>query len=431
MLERVSPASAHRISAPSQELGPALWSTAELSARLRGLLPLSWPPLPTLQAGAFTVRTSIDTGLQADLEQFLKSRRPRYAAVAAVRASTGEVLCLASHAYRKPWKERNLALHAGFPAASVFKIVTAAGALAEGRLGRHDRLHFIGSRTAAPGAWNMRTTISRKAHWATLEEAFAWSINPVFGKLGLFDLGPAGVRQWAEALGWNRPLTAQIEVEPSELALTEEPYSAAEVGSGYSYKTTLSPLHGAALAAAVVNGGVFIEPGLVHSVRDAGGGLRYRRPALDGRRVLAPQVAAELAEMMKATVEFGTASYAFGFRDGVLGRLVIGGKTGTLTGEDPPGRCMWLVGWAVDPGSGEALGFAALTLHAGRRSGTDAKELTRRLLSRYFGTLQVDAPDSEEAGVRSRRSQPLASLAQPAAAGGQDRPVRPTQGSRS
>jgi penicillin-binding protein A len=389
---------------------PRPFSTGELAAEVPGLLPLPWPVPPVFQLDDLTVRTSIDLPLQREMDAFLRLRRPAYAAVAAIRPSTGEVLCLSSYSYDRDWRERDMALYAGFPAASVFKLVTAAGVLAEGRRGRLDALDFVGSRSAAPAAWNLRTTASRRSHWVTLEQAFAGSINPVFGKLGLYDLGRDGLLNWAQAFGWNTPITDQLPVQPSLLGLTDDALAPADVGSGYTPRTTLSPLHGAAIAAAIINGGVFIRPGVVRSVVDGAGRVRYRRPEMEGRRILAPQTAQELGRMMLATIDYGTASRAFTGLDGTLARLLVGGKTGTLTGDSPPGVSQWLVGWALDPISGEKLAFAAVSLHGGRRAGVSAKELSKQLLASYFGARGAKASPASGDGVSSSRSQPLASL---------------------
>ena len=259
---------------PVPQAQPArLLSTAEFGRALPGLFPLSWPLPEVLHAPGLLLRTTLDLRVQREMDDYLQDRRPSYSAVAAVRPETGEIVCLSSYARNRDWRERNLALYAGFPAASVFKMVTAAGVLAEGKRGRLDALDYVGSRTAALGEWNLKTTVSRRAHWVTLEQAFAGSVNPVFGKLGLYDLGPAGLQTWAEAFGWGAPITDQLPVEPSLLGLTDDPLSAAEVGAGYTRATTLSPLHGAALAATIANGGLFIPPGVIHSAIDGSGRL--------------------------------------------------------------------------------------------------------------------------------------------------------------
>ena len=131
---------------------------------------------------------------------------------------------------------------------------------------------------------------------------------------------------------------------------------------------------------------------------------------MEGRRVLTPQVALELARMMQATMDYGTASSAFAARGGVLERLIVGGKTGTLTSESPPGHCQWLVGWAFDPVTGRSLAFATISLRSGIKSTSEAKDLSKNLLAAYFEGRDLADEEVAEAGVRSRHSQPLVSL---------------------
>jgi penicillin-binding protein A len=366
------------LTAPLRPLG-----TSELALRFPEVLPLDWPVPETLQVGKLTMYTTIDTRLQDEMQAYLEAQRPHYAAAVALDPLTGGILAIASYSSHSAWRDRNLGLAAGFPAASIFKLVTAAGALAEGRRGRLDPIQFVGSRTARPADWNTKTTINPKGNWITLEEAFAGSVNPVFGTLGAFDLGRDGVLQWGQLFGWDAPLTDQLRVAESRMRLADDPIATAQVGAGYTQATTLSPLHGAALAATVVNGGTFIRPGIIDAIVDAEGRVRYSRPVLDGERLFSAGVADELLLMMEATVVYGTARRPYDQRSGVLNHLIVGGKTGTLTGTDPAGRNLWFVGWAWDTVAREPLAFATLVVDPGGAR-MNAKDLSKRLLTTYF-----------------------------------------------
>jgi hypothetical protein len=65
---------------------------------------------------------------------------------------------------------------------------------------------------------------------------------------------------------------------------------------------------------------------------------------------------------MKVTVKQGTAARSFrGFFKRELAELDVGGKTGSLTGDEPKGRDDWFVGFADD--GHRKIAIAALTIH--------------------------------------------------------------------
>src|SRR5207248_1492562 len=76
-----------------------------------------------LRQGA-EVPLTLDAALQRSVEQLLRSYAPPYAAVAAIEPATGKVLALAQYSKDDP-QVRALSLRAVYPAASVFKVVTA------------------------------------------------------------------------------------------------------------------------------------------------------------------------------------------------------------------------------------------------------------------------------------------------------------------
>jgi len=66
---------------------------------------------------------------------------------------------------------------------------------------------------------------------------------------------------------------------------------------------------------------------------------------------------------MRETVYSGTSRKSFRglVRSPKYQHLDIGGKTGTLTGQHPKGKCDWFVGYFDSPN--ESIAIAALTIH--------------------------------------------------------------------
>ena len=154
------------------------------------------------------------------------------------------------------------------------------------------------------------------------------------------------------------------------------------MASGYTTRNTLSPLHGAALAATAANGGNLVAPALVQAIIGPNGVPLYWREQPAKSRVMSERTARQLKKMMRATVVSGSAKRSFsGFNRGALKDVVIGGKTGSLTGFAPQGKYDWFVGFAE---MGERkIAYAALCINK-KRWYVKSTRLARELLEFYF-----------------------------------------------
>lgn len=74
------------------------------------------------------VKYTIDEDIQDEAEKLLRAYKPDYGAVVVMDAVTGAVRAMASFEKGQPSTE-NLALRGTYPAASIFKIVTATAAI--------------------------------------------------------------------------------------------------------------------------------------------------------------------------------------------------------------------------------------------------------------------------------------------------------------
>lgn len=87
---------------------------------------------------------------------------------------------------------------------------------------------------------------------------------------------------------------------------------------------------------------------------------------------------------MHDTVRLGTSRKSFA---GLTRRakqvgIELGGKTGSLTGSDPPGKYDWFVGYAKGPS--KSIAFAVLTIHKTHWT-VKSSYLARRAVFEYFG----------------------------------------------
>lgn len=348
-------------------------------------------PLSDLMKKRFFVRwgeqklavdPSIDEALQHYLTKRLYERTSRYIAIVVMEGTSGRILALVGFDKRNP--DDNPCLDNRFPAASIFKIVTAGAAMEHCHLSSGSTLSYNGAKHTLYKS-QLKKINNRYTHRTTLAASFAQSVNPVFGKLGRHCLGQDALAQYAEAFGFNRAIPFELPLSPSRAPVTADPYQWAEMASGFNRQTVISPLHGALLAAVVPNGGMLIEPTIVDRITDATGQVLYRSGQTGGYRAVTTQTAREMERLMRETVRRGTARKIFrrSAKDRVLSQLVIGGKTGSIDNAGHDARYDWFVGFARHSRSREAVAVAVVVAHEkyiGRRAG----EYARMAFHEYF-----------------------------------------------
>lgn len=329
------------------------------------------------------VQYTLDSKLQEKMEKLFRSYSPDYGAFVAIDATSGRVLAMVSHIRdEESGNQENFALRATFPSASIFKVVTAAAAIAERNYSADTRIAFDGRNHTLYKSHVLKTRHNRWTREITLRDAFAKSVNTVFGKIGAFTLGAEQLRNYADRFGFNREIRADVPIQIGRAHIDDDPYSIAESASGFTRDTTMSPLHGALIAAAVVNDGVMMEPYLVDSVHSLDGTRIYSPKIKMSERVIDPETASEMRILMRATVKRGTSRRSFrGFFRKGLAKLDVGGKTGSLTGTDPKGKYDWFIGFA-DSGH-RRIAFASLTVHE-KYWRVKSAYLARRALETYF-----------------------------------------------
>jgi cell division protein FtsI/penicillin-binding protein 2 len=289
-------------------------------------------------------RLTLDLALQAAAQKTLHRARPIAGAIVLLDPRDGRVLALASTS--RDGASGGVALRGEFPAASLFKLVTAAAGLEAGTVTPATTIHTVGGGLRRLQKEHVVDN-PRRERWAmTIEQALARSNNPVFAKLALKKVGAGRLAKTAEAFGFNQQIPFDLPVTPSraDVPTDEDPLALGRTGAGFG-EVTISPLHAALLSAAIANDGRMPRPWLVESVTDDHG-----RQVYEGKpSVLATPVntrtASALTEMMKDTVTRGTSRRAF--RGSlVTRRFDIAGKTGSLDGENPRGHYDWFTGFA-------------------------------------------------------------------------------------
>jgi len=328
----------------------------------RGELPVTLD-LPDAPGAPAYPEYTIDASAQAHMLGILRQYKPDHAAFVALDASSGEVLALVSYT-RAPSLLGNLAVKAMFPAASVFKIITAAAAVDREGLDAETLIPYTGSDHTLYRHQVLDSQKGRRQRYATLREAFAKSINTVFGKIGMFFLKPLDLEEYARRFLFNRPIPTDLPVEQGRITFSSDnQWSMAELASGYNWLAQMSPVQGAMIAAAIANDGELMAPHLVRILMSDSGEILYQARPRVVEVTMAPESAAILRSMMTETVRAGTSHTAFkGFRrQPAYSELEVGGKTGSLSSLRPKGKCDWFVGYAIQ--GQRRIALAALTIN--------------------------------------------------------------------
>jgi penicillin-binding protein A len=289
---------------------------------------------------------TIVPGLQESLSRTLAEYQTPWAAVVVLEPSTGRVLAMVEHSEATPGL-RGLPVKAVFPAASIFKLVTASALLEEGVTPADESCYHGGKRNVSE---SLLADSNRDRQCVSLSEALGRSANVVFAKLTHRYLDPNKLRAAAELFRFNRPISFAIPTEPSLAAVPDDPLELARTGAGFG-DVFLSPLHGALIAAVAANHGLWRAPIILE---------KDLATAPDPERILSEDRAAALTAMMEETVTHGTARRFFRLRE-LRGAV---GKTGSLADRNPFRDYSWFVGFA--PKDAPRIAVAAVVVNEPR-----------------------------------------------------------------
>jgi len=308
------------------------------------------------------------------IDSFFRHQRPECGAFVAISPSTGEVIALSEHSTVA--SVPHPATTAAFPAASIFKIVSAAALLESGKVTPSTTVCYSGGSHSLEAAHLKDSRRDRACR--SLASAFAHSTNAVFGKLAVRHLDAKGLLSMAERLGFNRVVAVGNVQAQSRAQLPVGELGLARMAAGFT-NSTLAPLHAALIAAMIANGGQLPAGAMLRGVSDMAG--------VD-TRLLPANVAARIREMMALTSRDGTAAKYFARYQGRDGGVAV--KTGSLTSTDGSGRFnTWMVGFF--PANRPEFAFAALVSTKGPLK---AGHLARHAIEAYLKLKKARAGQS-------------------------------------
>jgi peptidoglycan glycosyltransferase len=325
---------------------------------------------------------TLDPDLQEYVSKLVAQAQASHVAVVAMNPSNGAILAIAG----KSSSIEDVEYHAGFPAASLFKVVTAAAAVEHAGIEPHSLIPFRGG-TYTLNQANYYPDARKDRRLMSVGEAMGRSCNPVFGHIGVKYLNGQILSRYARQFGFNRPLEFEAPLPESSAWIPQDDlYELSRTSAGFG-EVRVSPIHAATLMSGIANGGVLPRPQIIDTVVSPDGSVIHKQKSETLQRIVQASTAQSLMEMMRNTTTVGTSRREF-MRGSTptLGTIDVAGKTGTLTGDNPPGLNNWFIGAA--PISAPQITVAVITVDPQRAS--KASHLGRLVLQKYFG---ITAPE--------------------------------------
>lgn len=277
----------------------------------------------SVYSGGLRVHTTLDPEIQAAAEKAVRSGVARYAqyrisqgALVCLDPKDGDILAMVGGVdYRKSQLNRACLVNHPRQAGSAFKPFVYAAALEAGMTPSTRILDAPVSYPGGPGGrrWTPHNYGGGHSGWVTMEQAIAKSINiPAIRTLDQIGIDK-GI-EMARRLGITSPIPHNLSIAIGTAGVT-----VLEMAAAYT---------------AFANNGIVGAPRAVVSVGDRDG-VEIERIAPNTRRALSEEVVSQMDRMLRAVVQWGTASRG-------AGRIPEArGKTGTTQNE----RDAWFVGY--------------------------------------------------------------------------------------
>lgn len=332
-----------------------------------------------------TAKLTVDPRLQRLATSYMEAQHIPEGVVVLIDVATGNVLAYASHLEKGG--PRDLAVEATAPAASVFKIVTGTALVDSAGVSPEQKECYSGGEQRIL-AQDLEPDPARDKWCATLAGAMGRSLNTVFARLALRHLKPENLEETGKALAFGDHVPFDVPVQASTLKVPPEGGLAfARTAAGF-WNSTLSPVHAAWISSLMARGGEPIRPRIVAEVIDASGKSLYTAPAPQvGKRIITPNVAAAVTQMMDKTVAEGTSYKAFHDLKGNahLPGIQVAGKTGTLTDGEKQRYYTWFTGFAPShPAPGQRQVAIATLVVNGPVWKVKANVVAREVLRGFF-----------------------------------------------
>lgn len=320
------------------------------------------------------VELTIDSEIQRLAYEALSETETQRGSLVAFEPDTGDVLALVTHPSYDPSLvneeggfERlqqqedqplfNRATQGLYAPGSTFKAITASAGL---KAGLTPSSEFFDSGSISFPGFTIRNYRGEQFGEVTLRTALVESINVVFSKIAINEIGPQALGDMAQRFGFGDgydefllPVIAStLGSDPS--TWVEGNTALSSFGQG-DVRSNVFEM--AIVAATIANDGDMMKPNLVQEIRSPDGVLlESPEPEVKRDNVISSEHASEMTSMMQAVIEEGNLTKA------QIPGVEVAGKTGTA--EAPPGSPhSWWISFA--PVDDPEIAVAALVENGG------------------------------------------------------------------
>lgn len=286
---------------------------------------------------------TLDPDLQRLAYEALSETVTARGSAMAIDPKTGEILALATYpsfdannidenlpelSQRSDAPLINRATQSLYPPGSTFKVITSAAALKAGV--QPSDTFFDPGYLDTPG-YRVTNYQNRDFGTVTFAAALAFSINVIFAKIAINEVGAQLLYETATDFGFGDPYDDfPLLVAASDLGYPVEEWvegNTAQISFGQD-RVVSNVFEMGLVAATVANDGTMMEPRIVKSVRSPDGIILDQPAPSVRRRVIDPAIAATLNSMMQNVIVTGQLTEA------EIPGVKVAGKTGTA--EAPP-----------------------------------------------------------------------------------------------
>jgi cell division protein FtsI/penicillin-binding protein 2 len=306
---------------------------------------------------------SMNPKLTKYIQKILKRYRSDYSTVIVIDNETGFILSAVGYERKDNNFNVSLPFSSTHPSASLFKIVTTADLLEKSNVSKESMFKFRGRGTTLY-KYQLKDKKSRWQRNQSLGRAFAYSNNVIFGKAAINNSSAERLFDMATDFGFNEKLMEEINLSKSKFDIPADEYNLAEKASGFNKETMMSPIHAAVMSSVIANDGVLKYPRFVTEIIDEKTNTNLWSPHLRTKRVMEVGTARQMQDLMGLTVKIGTARGSFRRLNRKLRKdLIIGGKTGSITGGLPYGKRDWFTSFAMPKNSAQGKGISVAVMN--------------------------------------------------------------------
>ncbi len=305
--------------------------------------------------GGYTVVYTLDPAVQKETEKIFKKYSVPFGVLAAVNPDTGAVLGFASYSHNKS-KSDEISPLIAYPSGSLVKIITASAAIESKGFYPGFNICFNGTMYGTDKAY-WKQNIGTGSNTISFKQAFAKSCDVAFGKVAGYYVGRKLLTDYFNKFYFNKKIPFILGLHKSKAYIPRKFYQLELTGAGFK-NVKMTPLLAALIAGSAVNGGKIVEPYIIKEIISSSGKVVYIHKEPKVLNVpITVKTASVLKRMMIATVTKGVAHADFYNTAGryMLPGVIAGGKTGTISGNNPQGLYQWFAGFGEMKGKKIAL----------------------------------------------------------------------------